>query len=93
MQVESSKSEEVTQPAPGAPITIWGIAGPTNRIRHFCLQIHNLLEKLVQEQVEPSKSKKVMFHEYFAFYSLIRKYKKMGPPDLECPQKSAPGDI
>jgi len=37
--------------------------------------------------------KPLMFREYFAFYSLIRKYKKMGPPDLECPQKSAPGDI
>ena len=37
--------------------------------------------------------KPLIFCKYFAFYSLIRKYTKMGPPDLECPQKSAPGDI
>jgi len=70
VQVESSKSEEVTQPAPGAPITIWGIAGPTNRIRHFRLQIHNLLEKSVQEQVEPSKSEEVKFSNRQCFASI-----------------------
>jgi len=53
MQVGPFESEKITLPAPGAPITIWGIAGHTNRIRHFRLQIHNLLEKSVQEQVEP----------------------------------------
>ena len=70
VQVESSKSEEVTQPAPGAPINIWGIAGLTHRIRHFRLQIHNLLEKSVQEQVEPSKLEEVKFLNHQCFVSI-----------------------
>jgi hypothetical protein len=49
MQVKPSKSEEVTVPAPGVPITIWGIAGHTGQIRSFHLQIYNPLEKWVQE--------------------------------------------
>ena len=61
MQVEPSKSEEVTLPASGHHITIWGIAGHTGQIKHFCLQIHNHLKKWVQEQVEPSKSEEVKF--------------------------------
>jgi len=61
MQVKPSKSEEATPPAPGVPITIWGIAGHTGQIKHFCLQIHNPLKKWVQEQVEPSKLGTVKF--------------------------------
>jgi len=61
MQVEPSKSEEVNWPAPGDPINIWGIAGHTGQINHSHLQIHNALEKWVQEQVEPSKSEEVKF--------------------------------
>src|SRR6266481_6947646 len=33
------------------------------------------------------------FHQYFAFYSLIRKDINLGPPDLDSPQKCASGDI
>jgi len=47
MQIEPSKSEEVTLPAPGASITIWGIAGATGQIIPFHLQILDLPEKWV----------------------------------------------
>jgi hypothetical protein len=33
------------------------------------------------------------FREYFVFYSLIRKYTNLGPPDLDSPQNYASGDI
>jgi hypothetical protein len=58
MQVEPSKSEEVT---PGHPITIWSITGRTGQIRHFCLQIHDPLEQWDQEQVILSKLEEVKF--------------------------------
>jgi hypothetical protein len=61
MQVEPSKLEEITLPAPGHPITIWSITGHTGQIRHFCLQFHDPLEKWVQEQVILSKSEEVKF--------------------------------
>jgi hypothetical protein len=61
MQVEPSKSEDVTLPALGAPITIWGIAVHTGQISHSHLPIHDPLKKWVQEHVEPSKSEEVKF--------------------------------
>jgi hypothetical protein len=64
MQVEPSKSEEVTLPTPSAPITILGIAGHTGQIRHFHLQIHDTLEKQVQKQVEQSRLEVVQPHSY-----------------------------
>ena len=47
MQVELFKLKEVTLPAPGAPITILGIAGVSGTIKDFYGQIHDLLEKWV----------------------------------------------
>ena len=90
--------EHVTQPSPGAPITILGIAGATGQSRHFCVQIHDLLKKRVWVQVEPSKTeeghifKPLGFCQYFAFSCLIRNGTVMGPSDPESTQKRAPGD-
>jgi hypothetical protein len=61
MQVEPSKSEEVTLPASGHPITIWSLTGRTRQIRHFCLQIYDPLKKWIQEQIILSKLEEVKF--------------------------------
>ena len=60
MQVEWSQSEEVVL----VPYYHLGIVGPVGQIRHFHLQIHDPLEKWVQEQVEPSKSEQVTFFNF-----------------------------
>ena len=64
------------------------------RISCFSIQIWILLEKLVEIQFEPStmEVKPPGFHQYFAFSSPIRKGTNLGPPDLESPQESTPGD-
>ena len=62
MQVEPSKSEMVTQPASGVPITIFDIAGATGRIKSWDIDIHILLENTVPEQVKSSKSEDLKFH-------------------------------
>jgi hypothetical protein len=68
MQVEPFKLEEVTLLTPGAPITILGIAGQIGQIRHFYLQIDNLLTKWVQEQVKQSKIKPDQIFKPPSFY-------------------------
>src|ERR1700676_5167207 len=86
MQVEPSKLEEITLPAPSHPITIWSITGCTGQIRYFCLQIHDPLKKWVQKHCpnwRRSSFKPLAFCEYFVFYNLIRKNINLGPPDLE----------
>jgi hypothetical protein len=96
-KLEQSNLEQVTWPSPSAPITVFGIADATGQNRHFCAQIHDLLKKWVQVQVELSKTEGVKFHtagfhQYFVFYCLIKNSTVMGTPDLESNQKGAPGD-
>ena len=44
-----------------SPITILGIAHGPDNIKEFCDQGHDLLEKQVLVQIEPSKMKEVKF--------------------------------
>ena len=62
MQVEPSQSEMVTQPAPGVPITIFGIAGATGRIKSWDIDIRIVLKNPVLDQVKPSQSEDLKFY-------------------------------
>ncbi len=44
------------------PITVFGIAGATGRIKSWDIDIHILLENLVPEQVKPFQSEDLKFH-------------------------------
>jgi len=46
-----SRLEHMTQPVPGAGITILGIASAADKMRHFCLLIQNVLQEWVWTHV------------------------------------------
>jgi len=95
MQVEPSKSDKVTQSAPGVPM-VWQVTQAKSAIliHRFMIPSKNGSRNRLNH---PNRRRSIFklpgFHEYFAFYSLIREDTNLGPPDLDSPPKYASGDI
>jgi len=64
----------VTQPAPGVPITIFGIAGATGRIKSWDIDIHILLKNPVLDQVKPSQSEDLKFQPQLKVERVLQSY-------------------